>query len=93
MRESPLYAITYDLSDDRERSRVAKLLLGFGFRVQKSVFECRLSRSSRLVLFQSLERLGLVSGSVRCYQVYSSSQRTQFGIGVDDPENVVMYIV
>ncbi len=32
--------ICFDISDDRIRYRVAKVLKGVGYRVQKSVFEC-----------------------------------------------------
>ncbi|WP_456384934.1 CRISPR-associated endonuclease Cas2 [Desulfolithobacter sp.] len=34
------YIICYDISDNRTRYRVVKTLKGFGYRVQKSVFEC-----------------------------------------------------
>ncbi len=38
-----LVAVCYDVPDDRRRTRLAKLLEGFGARVQKSVFECDLN--------------------------------------------------
>ena len=34
--------ISYDISDDRTRRRVANLLMDYGKRVQYSVFECLL---------------------------------------------------
>lgn len=34
---------SYDISDNRRRTSVAKILEGFGVRVQYSVFECDLS--------------------------------------------------
>lgn len=34
--------VAYDIADDRRRTRVARLLEGYGERVQKSVFECEL---------------------------------------------------
>lgn len=34
--------ISYDISDDHRRNQIHKLLKNHGFRVQKSVFECRL---------------------------------------------------
>ena len=37
-----LYLVCYDIGDDRCRYQVAKLLKGYGLRVQKSVFECAL---------------------------------------------------
>jgi CRISPR-associated protein Cas2 len=37
-----LYAIAYDIADDRRRHRVHEALKDFGRRVQYSVFECDL---------------------------------------------------
>ncbi len=37
-----LYVAAYDVSCDRRRTRVATVLLGFGVRIQYSVFEVRL---------------------------------------------------
>jgi CRISPR-associated protein Cas2 len=34
------YLVCYDIIDTNRRNRVAKLLKGYGLRVQKSVFEC-----------------------------------------------------
>jgi CRISPR-associated protein Cas2 len=39
-----LYAISYDIPDDRRRLRVAKVLKDFGDRVQLSVFEVRVEK-------------------------------------------------
>jgi CRISPR-associated protein Cas2 len=33
------YIASYDISDDRRRQRVARVLLGYGFRVQRSVYQ------------------------------------------------------
>lgn len=35
-------AISYDVTDDRRRSRVMKAIAGYGERVQYSVFECEM---------------------------------------------------
>ena len=34
------YVISYDITDNKRRNKIAKLLEGFGERVQHSVFEC-----------------------------------------------------
>ena len=34
--------VSYDVSDDRRRRKVAKIMEGYGYRVQYSVFECDL---------------------------------------------------
>ena len=38
------YIIAYDVTDDNSRTKLANLLLDYGSRVQKSVFEANLSR-------------------------------------------------
>lgn len=45
-----LYLICYDISDDRRRTKVANLLLAYGWRVQRSVFEADLSDRQRQIL-------------------------------------------
>ena len=39
------YVISYDIPDNQRRNRLAKVLKGFGTRVQYSVFEAHLTRS------------------------------------------------
>ena len=39
------YLICFDIVDDKIRNKVAKVLEGYGDRVQKSVFECVLSKT------------------------------------------------
>ncbi|MDI6809661.1 MAG: CRISPR-associated endonuclease Cas2 [Candidatus Eisenbacteria bacterium] len=63
------YAVVYDISSDRERAKVDKLLKGFGFRIQKSVFECRLTKGGRKELIEKLERLKIKTGFVKVYRV------------------------
>jgi len=42
------YIVTYDITDDQRRTKVAKILEDFGDRVQYSVFEMELDRSEQL---------------------------------------------
>jgi CRISPR-associated protein Cas2 len=48
--ESMLYVVSYDIPDDRRRTRVHSALTGFGIWVQYSVFECFLDRKQRILL-------------------------------------------
>jgi CRISPR-associated protein Cas2 len=48
--ESTLYVISYDIPNDRRRTRVHSVLTGFGTWVQYSVFECFLNRKQRILL-------------------------------------------
>ena len=49
--------ISYDISDDRRRSKVARHLEGYGYRVQYSVFECDVDARQLLKLQRELRRL------------------------------------
>lgn len=64
------WVIAYDTPSNRRRRKLAKLLEGYGVRVQWSVFECRLRRQQIQQLQQRLERL-IVSteDSVRLWPV------------------------
>lgn len=37
------YLVGYDIASDKERSKVASVMEAFGYRVQYSLFECRLN--------------------------------------------------
>lgn len=67
--QAPLYIVAYDISDNKERAKVDKVLHNFGFRVQKSVYECRLTRAGKKQLLGQLENLALnrgISVVMRC---------------------------
>ncbi|HEY1348049.1 MAG TPA: CRISPR-associated endonuclease Cas2 [Ktedonobacteraceae bacterium] len=47
---STLYVVSYDVPDDRRRTRIHSVLTSFGVWVQYSVFECFLDRKQRVLL-------------------------------------------
>ncbi len=49
--------VSYDISDDRRRTRVMKTLKDFGAHVQYSVFECDLKRDDYQRLRQKLDEV------------------------------------
>ena len=63
------YAVVYDITCDRERTRVDRVLKGFGFRIQKSVFECRLNKRGKEELMRKLEALGIKTGFIKIYRL------------------------
>lgn len=65
-----LIVVSYDLEDDRERTRLAHRLKDFGPRVQKSVFEADLTPEEleRLHTLLGLVKLGK-EDSIRLYHV------------------------
>lgn len=80
MPRSSEYVVAYDIACNRERERVAKTLEGFGFRQQKSVFECRLTRSRKERLLKRLVDLRLATGFVLVYPVAPNGKARRVGI-------------
>ncbi len=56
-RERMFVVVSYDVVADKRRARIAKALIGFGRRVQKSVFECELDDRNYLKMKDALEKL------------------------------------
>jgi CRISPR-associated protein Cas2 len=62
--------ISYDIVEDKRRTKVLKLLKGYGTHVQYSVFECFLSEKQLEQLGGKLRALiDLDTDSVRCYRL------------------------
>ncbi len=66
--QTTCYVIAYDIPDDRRRTKVHEILLGFGKWTQYSLFECFLSRKDVILLQSKLgEYLIEAQDSVRFY--------------------------
>jgi len=62
------YVIAYDIEDNRRRTRLAKVLEGYGDRVQFSLFEAELSDDEVEVVLRRLRPL--VDKDTDCLRVY-----------------------
>jgi len=58
------WAVVYDISLDKERSRIEKTLKGWGHRAQKSVFLVTSTRSGIITLQRELQAHQVKSGTV-----------------------------
>ena len=90
------YLICYDIEDDQQRSRIARLLEGFGERVQQSVFECQLDPSGWRQLLRRLHQEFHPQGrdSIRIYPLCADCCRRALGMGniPPSPQEGVAYI-
>jgi CRISPR-associated protein Cas2 len=77
--------ISYDISDDRRRNKVARCLEGYGYRVQYSVFECDVDARQLLKLQRELRRLVRVEAldNVRFYPLYADCAGQVIVVGKD----------
>ena len=69
------YLITYDVSDDSQRTRLSRLLEGYGDRVQYSVFEADLSRKEVQEILSAAAKLVSESDSLRLYPTCAECAR------------------
>jgi CRISPR-associated protein Cas2 len=52
-----MYVVAYDISDDRRRLRLFKVLKRYGMSVQESVFECHLDANQFVRMQQDVEKV------------------------------------
>lgn len=89
------YVISYDIPDNRRRSQLAKVLKGFGSRVQYSVFEAHLNGKQYEELKRAVARvINLSEDSVRYYALCGNcAQRIEVpavGEVTSDPQTIVV---
>ncbi len=61
--------VIYDIISNKRRTRLAKLLQGFGYRIQKSAFECVLTREKCEKLFSVVAEFAQEDDLIRIYQL------------------------
>ena len=91
--DKSFYLISYDISDDRCRTRVAHALEGYGTRVQFSVFELWLNKAQLARLRKRLEKQIEAGGSVRIYMLCAACQGARQVLGEGEPNDEVKLLV
>ncbi len=75
-----VYVVSYDVSDDRVRRQIAKLLRKHGERVQYSVFEVRLRSYAQLEkLYSQLKKFADEDTNIRLYETPMRLVKSQNG--------------
>ncbi len=86
--------ISYDIVDDKRRTKVMNLLKGYGTHVQYSVFECDLTTPQLAQLGREL--LDLIDrnvDSVRCYLLDSAAVQRIRVLGIGQVTSQPLYIM
>ncbi len=92
--QTTLYVVAYDIPDDKRRTKVHKILLGFGTWTQYSLFECFLNRKDLILLQAKLaEHLVAREDSVRFYPLCASCASKVETVGGGPPTERAVYIV
>ena len=92
--QSTCYVIAYDIPDDKRRTKVHKILQGYGTWTQYSLFECFLTRK-QLVLLQSRLADYLVAreDSVRFYSLCANCASKVETVGGPPPADDVLFLI
>lgn len=89
-----LYIIAYDIPNDRRRTKVHKLLCGYGSWTQYSLFECFLNDKQLIMLHHRLDKLLDASeDNLRLYPICQRCQNTTITIGSKQPVEETLYLL
>lgn len=92
--QNTFYVIAYDIPDDRRRTKVHKILSGFGTWTQFSLFECFLSKKELVQLRAKLAKhLEDTQDSVRFYPLCANCIEKVETVGGSPPHEDILYIV
>lgn len=89
-----LYLISYDIEDNRERTKLARILGSYGNRVQFSVFECELDAQELKELVKKVRsRIKLSeTDSIRTYSLCEKDEKKTIYLGAK-PQKISKTIV
>ncbi|MCA9962862.1 MAG: CRISPR-associated endonuclease Cas2 [Anaerolineales bacterium] len=89
-----LYIIAYDTPSDKRRTKLHKLLCGFGRWTQFSLFECYLSEKELVLLRHKLDKLlDDKTDNVRLYPLCQTCQSKVETIGSPQPHEDTVYLL
>lgn len=93
-KDVTFYVVAYDIPNDRRRTKVHKILSGFGQWTQYSLFECHLTAKEMLILRQKLDQhLRAEEDSVRFYYICDGCLAKVDTVGGTKPQEESVYIV
>ena len=63
--------ITYDIADDKRRTKISSILEKYGKRVNESVFECELKEAVKkeILIKELIKKLNIKTDSLRIYNI------------------------
>jgi CRISPR-associated protein Cas2 len=83
-----LFLVAYDVSNKRRLRKVAKLMESYGERVQRSVFECRLTPNKLAALvYQTKDLIKPKRDRVHIYHLCASCPSLQQGLPPHQPRD------
>lgn len=84
--------VIYDIVDNKKRLKLAKLLAGYGFRIQKSAFEAVITKKKYQELLKLLPAYVSSEDSIKVYKIVGKGQVVSFGktTEMDDEDLIII---
>ena len=94
IRQSSFYVVAYDIPDDKRRTKIHKILKGFGQWTEYSLFECFLTRKELLQMRAKPGKyLDPRKDKVRIYMLCESCLTRIETIGIPEPKEETSYLI
>lgn len=94
VRQSSLYVVAYDIPDDKRRTKVHKVLKGFGQWTEFSLFECFLTKKELLQMRAKLDKhLHPGTDKVRIYIICDACLSKIETVGIPEPVEETSYLI
>ena len=94
VRQSTMYVVAYDISDDKRRTKVHKVLKGFGEWTEFSLFECFLTKKELLQMRAKLDKhLDARTDRVRIYMICDACLSKVETVGIPEPVEQSSYLI
>lgn len=88
------YLVAYDIPSDRRRTKIHKVLTGFGTWTQYSLFECFLSKKEFILLKAKLAKhIEDTQDSVRFYPLCANCVERVETVGGEPPAEETLFII
>lgn len=84
--------VIYDIISNKRRTKLSKLLCGYGYRIQKSAFECILTRENCDKLFRQIRNFAEPEDLIRIYKLNQNVQTFIYGKEIKN-ENEAYYFI
>jgi CRISPR-associated protein Cas2 len=89
-----MVVVVYDIPDQKRRTRLSNFLLGYGTRIQLSVFECFITMEEMRKLYQLVKnQVKPDEDNVRFYWISSESASLALTIGSQKPQPPPKYYI
>ena len=75
------YVVCFDISDDKKRRMIGDILSEFGVRVQRSVFEIEINKTSFKKLLIKLQKYIDKDDSIRFYAMHNNTIKKSIYLG------------